>query len=84
VPVVWSNKAIGEKLHADDADVDAAVHAPDERLLEKTGEPRGDRGPILPVLQLRSRHQTLRVTPAMEAGIADRVWSIEEIVGLLA
>ena len=28
-------------------------------------------------------HQTLRVTPAMEAGIADHVWGLEEIVGLL-
>jgi IS1 family transposase len=28
-------------------------------------------------------HQTLRVTPAMEAGVADHVWSIDEIVGLL-
>ena len=28
-------------------------------------------------------HQTLRVTPATEAGLADHVWSIEEIVGLL-
>jgi len=28
-------------------------------------------------------HQTLRVTPAMEAGIADHVWSIEELVQLL-
>lgn len=28
-------------------------------------------------------HQTLRCTPAMEAGIADHVWSIEEIVGML-
>ena len=28
-------------------------------------------------------HQTLRVTPAMEAGIVDRVWSIADIVGLL-
>jgi IS1 family transposase len=28
-------------------------------------------------------HQTLRVTPAMEAGVSDHVWSIEEIVGLL-
>jgi hypothetical protein len=28
-------------------------------------------------------HQTIRVTPAMEAGIADHVWSIDEIVGLL-
>lgn len=27
-------------------------------------------------------HQTLRVTPAMEAGITDHVWSLEEIVGL--
>jgi len=28
-------------------------------------------------------HQTLRVTPAMEAGIADHVWSLEEIAELL-
>jgi IS1 family transposase len=28
-------------------------------------------------------HQTLRVTPAMEANVSDHVWSIEEIVGLL-
>lgn len=28
-------------------------------------------------------HQTLRVTPAMEAGLANHVWSLEELVGLL-
>jgi IS1 family transposase len=28
-------------------------------------------------------HQTLRVTPAMEAGISDHPWSLEEIVSLL-
>ena len=28
-------------------------------------------------------HQTLRVTPAMQAGLASHVWSIEEIVSLL-
>jgi len=28
-------------------------------------------------------HQTLRVTPAMEAGLADHVWSVEELVSLL-
>jgi len=28
-------------------------------------------------------HQTLRVTPAMEAGIADHVWAIEEIIALI-
>lgn len=30
-----------------------------------------------------SAAHTLRVTPAMEAGIADHVWSIEEIAALL-
>jgi len=28
-------------------------------------------------------HQTLRVTPAMEAGVSDHVWSIEEIAELV-
>ncbi|RJP71356.1 MAG: DDE domain-containing protein [Candidatus Abyssobacteria bacterium SURF_17] len=28
-------------------------------------------------------HQTLRVTPAMEAGIADHVWEVKEILALL-
>ena len=28
-------------------------------------------------------HQTLRVTPAMEAGVSDHVWSLEEIANLV-
>lgn len=28
-------------------------------------------------------HQSLRVTPAMEAGLSDHIWSLEELVGLL-
>ena len=28
-------------------------------------------------------HKTLRVTPAMEAGIADYVWTLEEIAELV-
>ena len=28
-------------------------------------------------------HQTLRVTPAMEAGIADHVWALDEVIALL-
>ena len=27
-------------------------------------------------------HKTLRVTPAMEAGICDHVWTLEEIANL--
>jgi hypothetical protein len=28
-------------------------------------------------------HQTLRVTPAMEAGISNHAWSIHELIGLI-
>jgi hypothetical protein len=28
-------------------------------------------------------HQSLRVTPAMEAGVSDHVWELEELIGLL-
>jgi hypothetical protein len=28
-------------------------------------------------------HQKLRVTPAMEAGLTDHVWSVEELIALL-
>jgi hypothetical protein len=28
-------------------------------------------------------HQTLRVTPAMEAGVSDHVWSLDELIDLL-
>ncbi len=28
-------------------------------------------------------HQTLRVTPAMEAGISDHIWTVERILALV-
>ena len=28
-------------------------------------------------------HQTLRVTPAMAAGVSERLWSIEDLVSLI-
>lgn len=28
-------------------------------------------------------HKTLRVTPAMEAGISDHIWTVEELVKLM-
>lgn len=36
-------------------------------------------GPILHELHFGRIHQTLRVTPAMEAGATDDVWSVEEM-----
>jgi hypothetical protein len=35
------------------------------------------------VYNFHRKHMTLKTTPAVKAGIADRIWSIEEIVGLL-
>ncbi len=29
-----------------------------------------------------SVHKALRITPAMAAGVSDRVWSLEEVAGL--
>jgi hypothetical protein len=28
-------------------------------------------------------HSNLRVTPAMEAGVSDHVWSLEEVIALV-
>ena len=33
--------------------------------------------------KLPSFHKTLRVTPAMEAGLTDHVWTLEELCALL-
>jgi len=29
-------------------------------------------------------HQSLRMTPAMAAGVTDRLWEIDDLVGLLS
>jgi hypothetical protein len=51
-----------------------------ERSLEN---PIEDLGLQLACENLCRVHWTLRVTPAMEVGIADHVWLIEEVVNLL-
>jgi hypothetical protein len=69
---------------SDGADVDPTVHAADERLLKKEIENHAAAVALYFMYYNFGRvHQTLRVTPTMEAGIADHVWSIEEIVRLL-
>ena len=35
------------------------------------------------VYNFQRKHMTLGTTPAIKAGIADHVWTIEEIIGLL-
>lgn len=67
-------------------ETEAALHAVDQRILQEGKEhaPRGQ--PALPVLQLRPRgHQTMKVSRAMAARVADHLWgTIEAIVGLVA
>jgi len=53
------------------------------KLLPETGRACADhQDRTLRNLKSKRIHQTLRVTPAMEAGISDHVWTIEEIAEL--
>jgi hypothetical protein len=66
-----------------DANGHAPVHTPDACVLEKL-ENHAAMGSLYFMYDNFGRmHQTLRVTPAMEAGLADHVWTIEEIVALI-
>lgn len=38
---------------------------------------------FMTVYNFHRKHMTLKTTPAVKAGIADHIWSIEEIIGLL-
>ena len=55
----------------------------DECLQQEGGEPRGRLRSTSMWYNFGRMHQTLRVTPAMEAGVADHDWTVEEIGGLL-
>ena len=71
-----------------DADGDAPLHPADQRLLQEGREPGARRRAPLHALQLRPR-RTRRSrsryprTPAMAAGVADHVWTLDEIAALL-
>jgi hypothetical protein len=40
-------------------------------------------GPDFGNYNFAKMHNTLRSTPAMEAGVTDHAWSLEEIIGLI-
>ena len=60
--------------------VGSALHQAYECLLEEMGEPLGSNGAVVLLVQLRTRSQVLRMTPAMAAGIADHFWSERELL----
>jgi hypothetical protein len=65
------------------AQVNAPVYAPNQRVLKKSREPRAFRRDPLHALQFRSIHQSLRVTPAMAAGVTPKPWSLTDMVRVI-
>jgi len=65
------------------ADAHAPIHSANQRLFEEGREPRSRGRAPHDVLQLRPFHKTLRVTPAMAAGLTDRLWEIADIAKLV-
>jgi len=63
-----------------DSDADAPHYAADERLQHEVGEPMGRILLSFAFYSFCRIHQTLRVTPAMEAGITNRVWNLGELL----
>jgi len=64
------------------SDALAPIHASDERVFKKLENLKAAVSVFMAWYNFCHVRQTLRVTPAMKAGIADHVWSIEEIVRL--
>ena len=64
-------------------EVNAPIYSADERVLEKAENHTATEALYFMYCNLARVHSTLCVTPTIEAGIADHIWSIEEIVGLL-
>jgi hypothetical protein len=67
-----------------DAHVDAAVHPADKRVLEEADQSRAHMVVLYALwYNFVGIHKTLRVTPAMAGGIADRLCSMEDVVTLI-
>lgn len=62
------------------ANVDAQNDAAYECLLKEVAQSQGRIRALLSALHVCRIHSSLRVTPAMEAGITDHIWTITELV----
>jgi hypothetical protein len=66
------------------ANGDATLYAADKRVQQEAGKSRRHMVALYFMHYNFCRvHKTLRVTPAMEAGLTDHVWTLEELVTLL-
>jgi len=60
------------------------LYPADERLLKEAGKPCLFGRAALHDCDFCRIHRTLRVTPAMAAGVSDRVWDMADIAALIA
>ena len=68
----------------DHADEHSPVHPADQCLLKKVENHVHAVSLHMMFYNFCRIHKTLRITPAMAAGVSDHVWSVEEIVALVA
>jgi hypothetical protein len=80
-PYLDQLRGAGQPDHADEH---APLHAADQCLLKEGGQSQGALALYFMHYNFARIHKTLRVTPAMEASVADHVWSFEEIARLVA
>jgi hypothetical protein len=70
-----------EAVNPSTAGGDAPIYAIDECFQQGAGQPQSCYRAALPHYNFVRIHKTLRVRPAMAAGVTDRLWSIEELIG---
>jgi hypothetical protein len=54
-----------------------------ECLFKEGRKPRAYDGDLLHALQFRAHHQTLKITPAMAAGVTSKLWEMADMVKVL-
>jgi hypothetical protein len=64
-------------------DGSAKVYEVDQRLFEEARKPLHALSLYFVFYNFVRIHKALKVTPAMQAGVTDRLWSMEDIVGLV-
>ena len=72
-----------ERPESQPTDGRPTVHAPDKCVLKKFENHCHMVAIYHAYYNFCRIHQTLRVTPAMEAGLTDHVWSLTELVSVL-
>ena len=60
----------------------APVHPFNQRFQQEAGQPESRRFAVYGVDNFCRVHSTLKVTPAMEAGLTDHVWNLQELLSI--